>query len=203
MKLNHIISIILLSVTLFTACAKTESVAEETTISETTAATIPADLTEEEMAIWESMPDIVTMRVYNDYETKTTEILYIEKSGTMKSFISDEYYEGYKDSEWLANKIKTSQASVIDEVDIHKLIELYDDCLSINKENKMIINELFKMGLEYDVTFRYEVHYNVKNNESSVLFLGQTGTESYWNDEQFGKEVCVLYTEMDKKIHLF
>ncbi len=36
MKLNHIISIILLSVTLFTGCAKTESVAEETTVSETT-----------------------------------------------------------------------------------------------------------------------------------------------------------------------
>lgn len=59
------------------------------------------------------------------------------------------------------------------------------------------------MGLEYDVTFRYEVYYNAKNTESSILFLGQTGTESYWNDEQLGKEVCVLYTEMDKKIHLF
>lgn len=184
-KLNRIISITLsaiITVTLFTGCAKAESVSEETTISETTAITIPADLTEEEMAIWESMPDIVTMRVYNDYETKTTEILYIEKSGIMKSFVSDEYYEGYKDSEWIANKIKTSQTSVIDEVDIHKLIELYDACLSINKENKMIMNELFKMGLEYDVTFRYEVYYNAKNTESSILFLGQTGTESYWND---------------------
>ena len=203
MKLNRIISIILLSVTLLTACEKTESVAEETTVSETTVAAIPTDLTEEEMVIWESMPDIVTMRVYNDYETETTEILYIEKSGTMKSFVSDEYYEGYKDSEWIANKIKTSQASVIDEVDIHKLIELYDTCISINKENKMIINELFKMGLEYDVTFRYEVYYNVKNNESDILFSGQTGTETYWNDEQLGKEVCVLYTEIDEKIHLF
>ena len=62
MKLNSIIPIILssiISVTLFTGCEKTESVAEETTVSEITAAAIPADLTEEEMAIWESMPDIV------------------------------------------------------------------------------------------------------------------------------------------------
>ena len=206
MKIKRILGVVLaagISVSLLSACKQTESVPKETTVSETTVATVPTDLTEEEMAIWESMPDIVTMRVYNDYETETTEILYIEKSGTMKSFVSDEYYEGYKDSEWIANKIKTSQASVIDKVDIHKLIELYDDCLSINKENKMIMNELFKMGLEYDVTFRYEVYYNVKNNESDILFLGQTGTESYWNDEQLGKEVCVLYTEMDKKIHLF
>ena len=52
-KLNRIISIIIssiISVTLFTGCEKAESVAEETTVSETTAATIPTDLTEEEMA---------------------------------------------------------------------------------------------------------------------------------------------------------
>ena len=66
MKLISIILSAIISVTLLTGCEKAESVAEETTASETTAATIPADLTEEEMAIWESMPEIVTMRVYND-----------------------------------------------------------------------------------------------------------------------------------------
>ena len=205
-KLNHIISIILssiITITLLTACEKTESVAEETTVSETTAATIPADLTEEEMAIWESMPDIVTMRVYNDYETETTEILYIEKSGTIKSFVSDEYYEGYKDSEWIANKIKTSQASVIDKVDIHKLIELYDDCLSINRDNKMIMSEFHKLCMEYDVTFRYEVYFNINNSDSSILFLGQTATAYFWNDEILGKSTCLLYMEIDKKISFF
>ena len=116
MKLNHIISIILssiITITLFTACEKSESIPEETTVSETTAATIPADLTEEEMAIWESMPDIVTMRVYNDFITETTEILYITKYGEMKSFTLEGNSENYHDIEWINEEIENNEVQSV------------------------------------------------------------------------------------------
>ena len=64
-KLNRIISIILLSVTLFTACEKAESVPEETTVSETT-----AKYSDEELELMaQDMPEIVFIRSFRMHDT--------------------------------------------------------------------------------------------------------------------------------------
>jgi len=200
MKLNRIISIILsaiISVTLLAGCEKTESVPEETTVSETTVATTPTDLTEEEMAIWESMPDIVTMRVYNDYETKTTEILYIEKSGAMKSFVSDEYYEGYKDSEWISNKIKTIEADVTGEVDIYKLIEYYKLLLLIDENCPMKSRQFISQQIQREEKFSYEIYGNNNlNNTITFIAYKYTSSENIC-DSLYGEELFELYFEID------
>ena len=200
-KLNRIISIILLSiitVTLFTACEKSESIPEETTVSETTAATIPTDLTEEEMAIWESMPEIVTMRVYNDFITDTTEILYITKYGEMKSFISDEYYEGYKDTDWIFQKIKDSKVEAISLTDVHKLIEFYKILLLVEKDNSLKRRVLFAPDIYEEISDEYEVY--GLNNENPVLFLtGRTLNEEIL-DDIYGEELFFQYMELDNFI---
>ncbi|MBQ8176909.1 MAG: hypothetical protein IJ035_07755 [Oscillospiraceae bacterium] len=199
MKLNRIISIILsaiISITLFTGCEKLESIPEETTVSETTAATIPADLTEEEMAIWESMPDIVTMRVYNDFITETTEILYITKYGEMKSFISDEYYGGYKDDSWIIQKINNNDATVIDTTDIHKLIELYNMLLLIEPDCEMTGRLVYQQEVYVEVSYSYKIYGNLKNNINMLFAYGYTLEDNIF-DDLYGEEIFCLYHEID------
>ena len=203
-KLNRIISIILssiISVTLFTGCAKTESVPEETTVSETTAATISADLTEEEMAIWESMPDIVTMRVYNDCIAETTEILYITKYGEMKSFISDEYYEGYKDSEWIENKINDSKVEAISLTDVHKLIEFYNVFLLNDKNSKLRTVSSLQYGIVEEVTYYYEIYGLYNTDEVLFISRGSSSKEYIINDAN-GRETLKKYLDVDPFIKL-
>ncbi|MBQ3161789.1 MAG: hypothetical protein IJC04_06645 [Oscillospiraceae bacterium] len=199
-KIQRIFSTILaaiISISLLSACEKTESIPEETTISETTVATVPTDLTEEEMAIWESMPDIVTMRVYNDYETKTTEILYIEKSGAMKSFVSDEYYKGYKDSEWLSNKIKTSEADVTGEVDIYKLIEYYKLLLLIDENCPMKSRQFISQQIQREAKFSYEI-YGKNNLNNTITFIAyKYASSENICDSLYGEELFDLYFEID------
>ena len=80
-KLNRIISIILLTVTLFTACAKTESVAEETTVSETT-----VKYSDEELELMaQDMPEIVFVLAY---QKEGNNILgcYVMNTGEIKLF---------------------------------------------------------------------------------------------------------------------
>ena len=202
MKLNHIISIILLSVTLFTGCEKTESVAEETTVSETTAATIPADLTEEEMAIWESMPDIVTMRVYDDLVENTTEVVYIEKNGTVKKYIptnKDLFYDDYdgkNDFEWVNEKITEHiNSEMISTVDIHKLIEFYSMLLLVDKESPMMCRQNLSMNEKVKITENYAI-YGIQSNEIILLSDGYLLTENVHNDK-YGDDIYKLYIELE------
>ena len=204
MKFNRIILIIIssiITVTLFTACEKSESVPEETTISETTAATIPTDLTEEEMAIWESMPDIVTMRVYNDFITETTEILYITKYGEMKSFISDEYYEGYTDTDWIFQKIKDSKVEAISLTDVHKLIEFYNVFLLNDKESELMTRGHLQYGIVEEIIYRYEIYGYYNADEVLVISRGSSSKEYIINDSN-GKETLKKYLDVDPFIKL-
>ncbi|MBQ8176908.1 MAG: hypothetical protein IJ035_07750 [Oscillospiraceae bacterium] len=198
-KLNRIIPSVLsaiITVTLLTACEKTESVAEETTVSETTAATIPADLTEEEMAIWESMPDIVTMRVYNDYVTETTEILYIDKQGTIKKVISDEYYTENRDIDWLYNKVITCETQIIDIASIQYLTELYSIFKVVDTQKALKSIHTFINQIHYDITYSYEIYFFNGNGGIDLVAYGRTAND-YILDDDSGYDLRLKYAEID------
>ena len=194
-KLNHIISIILLSVTLFTGCEKTESVSEETTVSETTAATIPADLTEEEMAIWESMPDIVTMRVYNDFITETTEILYITKYGEMKSFTLEGNSENYHDTEWINEEIENNEVQAVETASICQLIELYNTVSLIDIDSQLICRQTMSLDPQRPNTYNYVI-YTLYNKENVCISRGHN-TKEYIMDGLYGENVFKIYLNID------
>ena len=198
-KLNRIISIIIssiISVTLLTACAKTESVAEETTASETTAATIPADLTEEEMAIWESMPDIVTMRVYNDFITETTEILYITKYGEMKSFILEGNSDNYRDIDWINEEIKNNEVQAVKTASISQLIELYNTISLIDMDSQSTKRQkMFSVSPQRPTTYNYVV-YSICSCQNVCILSGNNLTEYILNDA-YGEDIFKMYIDID------
>ena len=95
-KLNRIITIILssiISVTLFTGCAKTESVPEETTVSETT-----AKYSDEELELLaQDMPEIVFVMSHH-YDNSNIVGYYVTNTGEIKLYdfrqiAPDETYE--------------------------------------------------------------------------------------------------------------
>ncbi len=197
-KLNRIISIILssiISVTLFTGCEKSESIPEETTVSETTAATIPADLTEEEMAIWESMPDIVTMRVYNDFITETTEILYITKYGEMKSFTLEGNSENYHDIEWINEEIKNNEVQAVKTASISQLIELYNTISLIDMDSQLISRQSMSLDPQRKNTYNYAI-YAMCNTENICVSRGYN-TKEYILDNLYGEDVFKIYLNID------
>ena len=194
-KLNRIISIILLSVTLFTGCEKAESVPEETTISETTAATIPADLTEEEMAIWESMPDIVTMRVYDDCVAETTEILYITKYGEMKSFTLEGNSDNYRDIDWINEEIKNNEVQTVETASICQLIELYNTVSLIDMDSQLTCRQKMSVSPQRPNAFNYVI-YGICGERHLCISQGFNTTEHIL-DDLYGEDVFRLYMEID------
>ena len=203
-KIRCIFSIVLaavIGISLLSGCEKAESVQEETTVSETAIATVPTDLTEEEMAIWESMPEIVTMRVYNDYETETTEILYITKYGELKSFISDEYYERYKDTDWILKKIKDSEVDILNLTDIHKLIEFYSVFSLNDKESELATRSLLQHGIVEEIIYDYEIYGFYNTDEFLAISIGSSADEYIINDSN-GKETLKKYLDLDSFIKL-
>lgn len=200
--LNHIISIILssiITVTLFTGCEKSESIPEETTASETTAATIPADLTEEEMAIWESMPDIVTMRVYR---SEITEICYVKKNGTINRFVSDENYDKSQDADWIIDKINNSDVEQIDNIDIHNLIRFHSTLISIDNNSKITSLQHLQTQ-QYTPLTRFEI-YGIRNdtemNNEFVLVAFGDVMQQYVRKDINGESLFTIYKEIDKHI---
>lgn len=197
-KLNRIISIVLsaiITVTLLSGCAKTESVPEETTVSETTAATIPADLTEEEMAIWESMPDIVTMRVYNDFITETTEILYITKYGEMKSFILEGNSDNYRDIDWINEEIKNNEVQAVETVSISQLIELYNTLSLIDIDSQLTCRQKMSVDPQRPDAFNYII-YGICGERHLCISQGLNTAENIL-DDLYGEDVFRLYMEID------
>ena len=101
MKLNHIISTILssiITVTLLTACEKSESVPEETTVSETSTLETTAKYSDEELElIAQDMPEIVFVLAYHN-DNENIFGYYITNTGNIKMFdfreiTPDEIYE--------------------------------------------------------------------------------------------------------------
>ena len=199
-KLNRIISIILssiITVTLLTCCAKTESVPEETTVSETTAATIPADLTEEEMAIWESMPEIVFVKFYWDYSDIITGE-YIDKYGCIRSFKFDDMpYEPDKAGDFTILDVKkieqyaearnvekvhtritehykiVSDEAIIKKIGQKELLDFYLELLQVNINKKMEYDYFVDNAL-YGWSCIYGIRKD-KNNVDKVIFLREYG----------------------------
>ncbi len=198
-KLQRIFSIILAagtSVLLLSACEKAESVAEETTVSETTVATVPTDLTEEEMAIWESMPDIVTMRVYNDFITETTEILYITKYGEMKSFILEGNSDNYRDIDWINEEIKNNEVQAVKTASISQLIELYNTISLIDMDSQSTKRQkMFSVSPQRPTTYNYVV-YSICSCQNVCILSGNNLTEYILNDT-YGEDIFKMYINID------
>ena len=181
-----------------------ESQTEETETTLETEMTAPNELTEEEMQIWESMPDIVTMRVLNHYETETTEIMYIEKSGAMKSFVCDEYYSTSNNSEWIISKINNYKAETIGVVDLHALIDFYSILLLVDLKKEMYKESsmLMYLPVEYEHNYEYIVYGLYKNGKNVRFAEGQTKCNSYIND-LYGKTLFLNYLDFDTAIPQF
>ena len=122
---------------------------------------------------------------------------HIEKSGAMKSFVSDEYYEGYKDSEWISNKIKTIEADVTGEVDIYKLIEYYKLLLLIDENCPMKSRQFISQQIQREEKFSYEIYGNNNlNNTITFIAYKYTSSENIC-DSLYGEELFELYFEID------
>ena len=176
----------------------TETATEQTTV------TTPTDLTEEEMKIWEGMPEIVTMRVLNHYEAKTTEIMYIEKTGVMKSFVCDEYYNTGNSPEWFIDKINAYNAETIGVVDLHALMDFYSMLLLVDLSEGMYIENspLMLLPVEYEHNYEYIVYGLYKNGNNVQFAKGQTKYNSYI-DDLYGKILFLNYLDFDTDIPQF
>ena len=201
-RMKRIFSTILaaiISISLLSACEKTENIPEETTVSETTVATVPTDLTEEEMAIWESMPDIVTMRVYR---SETTEICYIKKDGTINQFISDEYYDKSRDTDWIINKINDNKAEQVNNIDIHNLILFYSTLMNIDNNSKITSLQQLQTQ-QYTALTGFEIYgirNNIELNNEFVLVSFGGVMQQYIRKDPNGENLFNLYKKMDEYI---
>ena len=196
MKLISIILSAIISVTLLTGCEKAESVAEETTASETTAATIHADLTKEEMAVWESMPEIVTMRVYNDCIAEATEILYITKYGEMKSFTLEGNSDNYRDIEWINEEIKINDVQSVKTTAVKQLIELYNAVSLIDMDSQSTKRQkMFSVSPQRPTTYNHVV-YNICSSKNICILSGNNMNE-YILDDLNGEEIFKMYLNID------
>ena len=169
----------------------------QTEITEQTTVTTPTDLTEEEMEIWESMPEIVTMRVYNDFRREISEILYITKYGETKCFISENFYDYQINMEQIYNEIINTDVKYKGEIDIHKLIEFYALFLTIDKDTKLMPTSLLVADTVEPITYSYEVCCLYGYNEVLTISEGFTRDHSVLNSS-YGKQLVKQYLELDK-----
>lgn len=186
---------------LFSGCGESavgEAQAEETTAAATT---VPEGLTAEETAVWESMPEIVTMRVLNDLQEKTTEILYIEKSGNVKKFMCDEYYKGNMDTEWVDEKItKSPNTETVGTVNISQLIEFYKIIMLIDDNSYMRSKFLLAPEMVSEKNYSYEL-YGIQNkdensSQSLLIALGDSINPKICDDPH-GNEALDSYVQLD------
>ena len=185
-----------------------ESPPEETETTMETEITAPSDLTEEEMRIWENMPDVVTMRTLTNVTNNITEVMYIEKNGLMKNFIvDDETFFGYEhivyDTEWAEKKFEEhTNAEAVGTVDVHKLINFYNTFLLIDKESKITTKQSFVLPVENNRAYdKYEIYAalnNVDNGNGEVVLIsaGDIYTEYIHNDPN-GFIVYEMYVEIE------
>ena len=189
-----------------------ESPPEETETTVETEMTAPNELTEEEMQIWESMPDIVTMRVLNHYETETTEIMYIEKSGAMKSFVCDEYFdvstftgnitEWFKENLGNFNKIVKK-----DTINVKQLITLYTLFTESNNDSKLTDKNLLSTGVQRETTHSFQIYINTNENVFFPIGTGLITVGGRVNNERIldcvsGIDIYVAYIEIDSFINM-
>ena len=136
MKFKRLTAVLVTMLIILTGCS---SAGEEQPAKEEIIVTLPTDLTDEEMAIWETMPQVVTMRINSerfyseefDDKKEILEILFIEKNGAVRCFKWAGHEKFYKDYtvetefEWAAQKFtEADKYEITGTVDVHKLIDV-------------------------------------------------------------------------------
>ena len=127
----------------------TETTTEETSLTIPDEATILASLTDEEKEVWLSMPDIVTIRMLerfddNDKKILYTEIVYIDKMGQTKKFVTHDNPNSFDDAgtiEWLNDQINQNEdVEFVGVADTHKLIKFYNALMCIDSNSKLYLS---------------------------------------------------------------
>lgn len=197
MKINRIISIILLSVTLFTACAKTESVAEETTVSETT-----AKYSDEELELMaQDMPEIVFVMSHH-YDNSNIRGLYVTNKGEVKMYDFNNFAPSEKyDITKVYDEIEKATCSEIHIDDKYKLTE--EDMFVVSNDEmkdyyKMLLQtdgniEKFERRFSGNDSGNYK-YYGIRkvNSQKEFIFLsGLDDTYEYYSDNLYSSELNV------------
>ncbi|MCH5349215.1 MAG: hypothetical protein J1E40_07820 [Oscillospiraceae bacterium] len=102
---------------------------------------ILAELNSYEKETWQTMPDIVTIRILSYFEPERlqTEVVYIDKWGNVKKFIGPYTTPREYDSslDWATDQISQNKdAELVDVADIHTLIEFYNTFKRVDRDYK-------------------------------------------------------------------
>ena len=205
MKLNHIISIIfsaIITVTLFTACAKTESVSEETTVSETSTSETTAKYSDEELDLMaQDMPEIVFVMSHH-YDNSNIRGLYVTNKGEVKMYDFNNFapFETY-DITKVYDEIEKATCSEIHIDDKYKLTE--EDMFVVSNDEmkdyyKMLLKtdgsiEKFERRFSGNDSGNYK-YYGIRkiNSQKEFIFLsGLDDTYEYYSDNLYSSELNV------------
>ena len=206
-----------------TTTDETEEVTtEETTLTIPDEGTILASLSDEEKEVWLSMPDIVTIRLLRRYDEDEedfyseflyTEVIYIDKTGQTKKFISPDKLAPSKTEctiEWINDQISRNEdAELINVADIHTLIKFYNSFMEINSNTKWVINHTIGLAEYIERHYWFEI-FGVRNNyenelETIRILDGDAGDyymPRHYTDEgepiyNSGRELVDLYLKID------
>lgn len=204
-KFKLITAIVFSAIIMLTGCS---SASDEQPAKEEIIVTLPTDLTDEEMAIWETMPQVVTMRIYSeefDDAEETREILFIEKNGAVRYFKLADYEKFYKDYtaetelEWAAQKFTEAENyEITGTVDVHKLIEFYDTMSKIDTSSKMdkVQHPARFLCMEPKYEYYYSIYGALENGKIIEFSEGYHYGEDFY-DDPYGYEALRLYLEVD------
>ena len=184
--------------------------------------TILASLSDEEMEVWQTMPYIVTMRMLERYDKNEvklydkylyTEIVYIDKIGRVKKFITYDKCRSSEDDktiDWLNNQIRQNEnAELVDVADIHTLIDFYNTFMRIDSDSKFY--ERYLVGLDVYIERHYwfelyGIRNNGKNDFETLLisssdagnpYIRRNHTEKNEPLDTSGRETLDIYLQLD------
>jgi|GEM_PF-2577236 len=213
MKFKRLTAVLVTMLIILTGCS---TAGEEQPEKEEITVTLPTDLTDEEMAIWETMPQVVTMRLNSHYtkgEHTSTDVAFIEKDGAIREFEITDDNDKFKEDltietelEWAAQKFtEADKYEITGTVDVHKLIEFYDvmSKIDINNEKKYDSWWDFSTGPYHENTYHWKI-YGARNGGNEVIEFanGRYNMDCYY-DDLYGRNAFDLYAEIDWMIALY
>ncbi|MCH5194496.1 MAG: hypothetical protein J1F11_11075, partial [Oscillospiraceae bacterium] len=172
-------------------------------------------LSDEEKEVWLSMPDIVTMRLLsrwdNDDNFLHNEIIYIDKIGQVKKFITYDDYDSTNVIPWLNDQISQNEdAEITNVADIHTLIEFYNTFMLVDRNTKFSPRHSIGLAIEIERPYCFEI-YGIRDNgekefetlliadgDAENLSVRNNYTDDYWDFvDTYGNDTFELYLELD------
>ena len=216
-KLNRIISIAIsaiITVTLFTGCERTESVSEETTVSETT-----AKYSDEELELMaQDMPEIVFVMSHH-YDNSNIVGYYVTNTGEIKLYdfrqiAPDETYEipdvydrleeavcsGISSSEYSSQEqsITISGQGIISN---ETLIEQYKKLLIVNQESQYEEHESLADMVQGSYNL-YGIRCNT-NKEKEIVLLYGGGDYIFKREDDNANELAIWMRHEENFYYIF